>query len=177
MRPCRWVGCSRRSRLGRRGRCAGGYYATREFDQTIVRASLGCRSRYCPRASCSDGLPATLLARDPRARVRRAAAELLLRAAPQTAERRLLSRCQESDPHAVVAEACAGQARPDVAEVEPATLLIVGRAGDEPTPSAPFAVLWPDGSLRLGAADRRGAVYEPRAARGEVELLPYTGGE
>ena len=145
-----------------------------------ARASVreqALRGLLLARASCSDGLPATLLARDPRARVRRAAAELLLRAAPQTAERRLLSRCQESDPHAVLAEACAGQARPDVTEVEPATLLIVGRAGDEPTPSAPFAVLWPDGILRLGAADRRGAVYEPRAARGEVELLPYTGGE
>jgi hypothetical protein len=92
-------------------------------------------------------------------------------------ERRLLSRCEETDPHALVADACAAKARPDVAQVEPATLLIVAGSGAEPTPGAPFAVLWPDGSLRLGAADRRGAVHEPRAPEGPVELLPYAGGE
>jgi hypothetical protein len=129
------------------------------------------------RASCSDGAAAALLSRDPRARVRRAAAELLLRSSPGTAEQRLLARCQEGDPHALVADTCGLPARPDIAHTEPATVLIVPSSGDEPTPGAPFALLLPDGGLRLGVADRRGAVHEPRAPSGNVELLPFTGGD
>jgi HEAT repeat protein len=129
------------------------------------------------RASCGDGYPAALLAADPRARVRRAAAELLLRGGAQVAERRLLARCQETDTHAIVAETCAGAPRPDSNEVEPTTVLIVERSGAEPTAAAPFALLWADGGLRLGSADRRGGVHEPRAPKGVVELLPYAGGD
>ncbi len=128
-------------------------------------------------ARCSDGYPATLLGADPRARVRRAAAELLLQTSPQASELRLLSRCQESDTHAMVSEACAGAARPDATELEPTTVLIVPSAGAAPTPGAPFALLWADGGLRLGSADRRGGVYEARAPVGAVESLPYAGGD
>jgi len=147
----------------------------RDSRATVREQAL--RGLALARAGCSDGMPAQLLLRDPRARVRRAAAELLLRAAAQNSERRLLTRCQESDTHAVVAEACAGAARPDAAASEAATVLIVSSSGGEPTPAAPYALLWPDGSLRLGSADRRGAVHEPRAAQGAIELLPYAGGE
>jgi HEAT repeat protein len=146
-------------------------------DARAVVREQALRGLALARVGCSDGAPAQLLARDPRARVRRAAAELLLRAAPGAAERRLLSRCEEGDPHASVADACAAAPRPAVSKVEPTTVLIVASAGAEPTPAAPFGVLWADGSLRLGAADRRGAVHEPRAPQGKLELLPYAGGE
>lgn len=139
-------------------------------EQTLRGLSLS-------RARCSDGYPAQLLVSDPRARVRRAAAELLLRTSPQPSERRLLWRCQESDTHAVVAEACAAPARPDGSEIEPLTVLIVPSPGADATPFAPFALLLTDGSLRLGSADRRGGVHEARAPKGEPELLPYTGGD
>jgi len=129
------------------------------------------------KSGCGDGYPAKLLGSDPRASVRRAAAELLLRASPQAAERRLLLRCQENDAHAVVAEACAAAARPDSSELEATTVLIIPNAGAEPVPGAPFALLWADGSLRLGSADRRGAAHEPAAPKGAVELLPYAGGD
>jgi hypothetical protein len=129
------------------------------------------------KARCSDGYPIQLLASDTRARVRRAAAELLLRTAPQAAERRALWRCQENDTHAMVAEACAAAPRPDTTESEPATVLIVPTPNADAAPLAPFALLWADGGLRLGSADRRGGVYEARAAKGEPELLPYTGGD
>lgn len=129
------------------------------------------------RARCADGYVSTLLASDARANVRRAAAELLLLLGPEGAERRLLARCQDSDTHALVAEACAGPARPAVTELEPITVLIVQSGGGDPTPGAPFALLWTDGSLRLGSADRRGGVFEPRAPHGAVESLPYVGGD
>ncbi len=127
--------------------------------------------------SCADGFPAQLLTTDPRARVRRAAAELLLRASPGTAERRLLSRCEESDPVASVADACGSVARATQLPPEPITVLIVPSAGPEAVPGAAFALLWADGGLRVGSADRRGAVHEAKAPRGSVELLPYAGGD
>jgi hypothetical protein len=86
-------------------------------------------------------------------------------------------RCQEGDTHALVAETCAGAARPDQLEVEPSTVLIVPSTGGDPTPGAPFALLWPDGALRMGLADRRGGVHEARAPHGAVESLPYVGGD
>jgi HEAT repeat protein len=128
-------------------------------------------------ANCSDGYPALLLASDPRARVRRAAAELLLRASPEVSERRLLMRCQEGDTHATVAETCAGAPRADVPDVEATSVMVLQSTAAEPTPFTPFALLWADGGLRLGNADRRGVVHEPRAPKGSVELLPYAGGD
>ena len=128
-------------------------------------------------ASCENGYPATLLRSDPRANVRRAAAELLLQSSSQPAVRRLLARCQEGDTYALVAETCAGVPRPDTLEPEPSTLLIVPTAGGDPLPGAPFALLWADGALRLGSADRRGGVHEARTPHGAVESLPYAGGD
>ncbi len=146
-------------------------------DQRASVREQALRGLALAHARCADGLPATLLASDPRAGVRRAAAELLLQTGPQAAERQVLSRCQDSDTHATVSEACGGAARPDVVELEPTTVLIVPSAGADPTPGAPFALLWADGGLRLGSADRRGGVYEPRAPLGAVESLPYAGGD
>lgn len=147
----------------------------RDARATVREQAL--RGLALARAHCSEGAAAALLSHDPRARVRRAAAELLLRASPGPAEQRLLARCQEGDPHALVADTCGLPARPDTTQTEPVTVLIVPRSGDDPTPGAPFALLLSDGSLRLGVADRRGAVHEPRAASGDVELLPFTGGD
>jgi HEAT repeat protein len=126
---------------------------------------------------CADGKPAQLLATDGRARVRRAAAEVLKRGALGPAERRLLQRCEEGDPHAVVAQACGAAFVPPPTEVEPVTLLIVPSEGAEPAPRAAFSLLFADGALRLGSADRRGGVHESRAPKGSVELLPYAGGD
>jgi len=127
--------------------------------------------------SCEGGKPQQLLSRDPHARMRRAAAELLQRAAPGPAERRLLQRCEDNDTHAVVAETCASPARVAASESEPLTLLVVPSDGAEPTPGAAFSLLFADGGLRLGSADRRGGAHEPRAPQGAVELLPYAGGD
>lgn len=129
------------------------------------------------RARCADGDPERLLRNDSRANVRRAAAELLLQTGPQTGERRALARCEDNDTHAVVADACAGAARAEVRERQPSTVLIVPTDGGDPTPFAPFALLWADGALRLGSADRRGGVYEARAPEAPVESLPYMDGD
>ncbi len=126
---------------------------------------------------CANGRDIQLLARDPRARVRRAAAELLRSVAPNDARTRALRRCSEIDTSAVVAEACVGSPRGAELAVEPATILVVQPGRSEPTAGGPFALLLADGGLRLGATDRRGAVHEARTRRGELELLPHVGGD
>lgn len=145
-----------------------------------ARASVreqALRGLVLARASCNDGAPEKMLITDPRARVRRAAAEVLLRRGPEPSARRLLARCEESDAHALVADTCAGAPRPDISGIEPATVLIVPGEGADAMPGATFALLLSDGALRLGSADRRGGVHEPRAPQGKVQLQPYTGGD
>jgi hypothetical protein len=88
-----------------------------------------------------------------------------------------LQRCEETDPHAAVALSCGAPLSPRPVEVEPVTLLIVPSEGADPVPGASFSLLFADGALRLGTADRRGGVHEPRAPKGGVELLPYAGGD
>jgi hypothetical protein len=129
------------------------------------------------RLACPDPKPTLSALHDARARVRRAAAELLLIRKPDADERKLLDRCAESDPSANVAEICAGAPRAEAPEIAASTVLVVPNAGGSPTPGAPFGVLWADGGLRLGNADRRGAVHEPRAPQGPTELVPYPGGD
>jgi hypothetical protein len=127
--------------------------------------------------ACPDPKLTLLAFHDARARVRRAAAELLLSGKPGSDERKLLDRCAETDPSANVAEICGSPARPEPTEVSASTVLVVPSGGGSPTPGAPFGVLWADGALRLGNADRRGAVHEPRAPQGPTELVPYPGGD
>jgi HEAT repeat protein len=128
-------------------------------------------------AGCADGKVRELVLRDPRGRVRRAAAEALLRATPDTAERRTLASCEENDTQVLVAETCSKPARPDIPEVDAVTVLIVPAAGGQAAPGAAYALLLADGALRLGRADRRGGVHESRAPKGSVELLAYAGGD
>jgi cellulose synthase operon protein C len=167
--------------LGRLGRGdAAAIAALCGAPLTDARASVreqALRGLALSGGSCPDGKPAQLLAGDGRARVRRAAAEVLKRGELGARERRLLQRCEESDPHAVVALTCGSPLTPPPAEVESLTLLIVPSEGAEPVPGAAFSLLFSDGGLRLGSADRRGGVHEPRAPLGGVELLPYAGGD
>ena len=52
----------------------------------------------------------------------------------------------------------------------PLIVFVVPDGGDAPKARAPFALVLPDGTMRLGVADRRGAVFEGAALSGEVSL-------
>jgi len=51
------------------------------------------------------------------------------------------------------------------------TVQIIPVGSSKPVAEAPFAVNFSDGLVRVGIADRRGTVFEVKAARGEVSLL------
>jgi hypothetical protein len=48
---------------------------------------------------------------------------------------------------------------------------IVPDHADLPRPGAPYALLFADGLLRAGSADRRGAVFDPAAPEGPIKLV------
>ncbi len=89
---------------------------------------------------------------------------------PDAADRRALDRCLRDEPNGLVAEACESPEVSPAAGVEPVTVFVVPAGESQPVPRAPFALRLADGSVRLGISDRRGAVSEPAAPRGLVEL-------
>jgi hypothetical protein len=83
--------------------------------------------------------------------------------------RRALDRCALEDKHAAVARHCRA-GRPVVKDADDLMVFVVPHAGTQPVARASFALVRPDGALRLGVADRRGALFERRCPRGSVQL-------
>jgi hypothetical protein len=82
----------------------------------------------------------------------------------------VLARCAKSDPASSVAVACSMRPEPIVDETEPVLVYVIPVAEAEPVAGAPFALIRDDGLVRLGASDRRGAVFERAAPRGQIRL-------
>lgn len=92
---------------------------------------------------------------------------------PPLLAKRALERCAAEEPTYRVARACDTSPQPVPAPGSPTfplTVFVVPDGASGPVPRAPFALVLPDGTLRLGLSDRRGVVFEPMAPRGEVEL-------
>ena len=83
---------------------------------------------------------------------------------------RVLARCARTDPSSLVAEACEAPAHPIPADTDPIVVYAVPAGAAKPVAGAPFALVLADGLTRLGVADRRGAIFERSAPRGQVRL-------
>jgi len=121
-------------------------------------------------ARCETPSAAHVLGSDPVAGVRRAAARLLASGSLASTEKEALARCAAEDESNDVAAACAAGTAKASAERAPVLVFVVPTGGDEPAAGAPFALRFADGTERLGAADRRGAVEERLAPAGTLEL-------
>jgi HEAT repeat protein len=115
-----------------------------------------------------------LLAQDPSETVRFVAARLISRDAQQASKDdvRALARCVSDDKSGMVAVAC--RTRPGVAapaEPSPSLVFIVPDGRAAPLASAAYSLARADGLIRSGLADRRGAVFERAAPRGDLRLL------
>jgi HEAT repeat protein len=126
-------------------------------------------------ARCEADPTRDLLARDPSEAVRLAAADALGRAAARApdkagdADRRALTRCAGEERDASVATRCL---RPTELPVgtDDVAVYIVPDGRNAPLARAPFTLVRADGLLRLGLADRRGAIFETAAPRGLIRL-------
>jgi cellulose synthase operon protein C len=122
---------------------------------------------------CDPAVERRLLGRDRSEVVRAAAAFLLRRLPPDKAERRdeeALDQCRDEDPSGRVAEECAAPVVPLTALREGVTVYVVPEGRDRPVGGVPFALRRPDGLMRLGVTDRRGAVREVDTPRGTIRL-------
>jgi len=146
--------------------------------RSYVRANSLVGLRFAG-AWCEGSKVRHLLSRDRSWRVRLAAADLLrarLRAAPAGQDKaqvklagRALARCAAEDKDATVAAHCAA-GQPPPGKPKPVMIYVVPDGRTAPTPRTPFALVLGDGALRLGVADRRGALLEHAAPSGVLRL-------
>jgi HEAT repeat protein len=129
-------------------------------------------------ATCPAPVVLGLLSRDPSEAVRLAAADYLARtlvragASASEADKRALLRCASEDRNASVATRCAFPlaAPAKTSSPEDIAVYIVPDGRSAPEPRAPFTLVRADGLLRLGLADRRGAIFEMAAPPGLLRL-------
>lgn len=86
-------------------------------------------------------------------------------------DRRVLARCADDDPDSTVAVACGEEPAGRAATGTEPVLVYVAPDG-EPAPGVTFALVQGGGLVRRGSSDRRGAVFEAAAPRGELSLAP-----
>jgi len=123
---------------------------------------------------CADGeKERRLLEEDTRDIVREAAARAL-HAAPSTnraEDERTLLRCALRDGTESVAETCANGPPPAEMGTAPSTIFVVPPTQRTPAPNARYILAYANGLYRIGTTDRRGAIVDPIAPRGELRLV------
>jgi hypothetical protein len=141
----------------------------RSYVRANALTSLGLAGQ-----KCDAGLVQGLLQRDRSEAVRAAAADHIwmvfagTNPIPETF-RRLLARCASEDRSARVALQCT---RPSerVNGTEDVLVFVAPAWANEPQSRAPYAFVRGDGLIRMGMADRRGALFEFGAPKGVIRL-------
>jgi hypothetical protein len=139
----------------------------RSYVRANALVGLGVLGSRCDRGQAER----RLLTQDPSEVVRQAAARLL-RGSPRASKEdaQSLSRCLAEDKSGMVANACRASGEP-AERSSPVVVFVVPDGRSSPMPRAPYSLQRADGFIRSGIADRRGAVFEPAAPRGELRLL------
>lgn len=125
-------------------------------------------------ARCEDGTRERHALEDDSETVRAAAARAVSFIRDDE-DRRALSRCRDEERVTEVAHACEQALLAPFAPrggAAAVTVYVVADRDASPKPQTPYAVLLPDGLLRVGISDRRGAVTDPVAPDGSLMLLP-----
>ncbi len=90
-------------------------------------------------------------------------------------DRRALARCRDEERVSEIAERCDAMISAPFAPkggASSVTVYVVADRETPPKPLVPYALLLPDGLVRVGTSDRRGAVTDPVAPDGVLTLLP-----
>ena len=158
-------------RIGQRTRADVAAALCRVLDdrRPAVRSS-GLLSLRHAGARCADSRERRLVVDDPAASVRRAAAMLLRDVQTSPEDERALRRCATEESDGATAVACSAPRQSTRAGDGRALVFVVPVGEAAATARAPFALVRPDGLVRHGVADRRGAVYETDLPDGALEL-------
>lgn len=153
---------------GTKARLCGALVDSRAYVRSAALTGLRLMGARCE----ADGLrERSLLSQDSSPVVRAAAADLVGAVPSGEAEkdRRARSQCHAEDPFGAVAVRC-GTLRSKTEKRDAVTVLVVPAGKREAEPAAPFAIELPDGTLRHGIADQRGAVFLRDTPRGVLTL-------
>ena len=118
---------------------------------------------------CESGAPErAALTSDPDEAVRAAAARAVSRlATPEDVT--ALARCADNDPSWTVGSYCRAP-RQSAGITHEVLVYVVSDGATGPRPESAYCLILPDATLRLGNADRRGAVFDPAVPQGDVAL-------
>ena len=123
-------------------------------------------------ARCGDGSgERRALNDDPSEAVRSAVALAIARTPRGDADARALARCAAEDRAGAVAARCRASVSAPQGHPRAVTVYVVPDVASTPQAGASYVLVFGDGELRAGAADRRGAVFDPLAPDGELTLL------
>jgi HEAT repeat protein len=123
---------------------------------------------------CLDHRERRLLSSDRASRVRLAAARLLRDVGSSAEDQKRLRRCASEEVTGAVAAECLRAPSAVPSGARELLVFIVPVAEAAPVGGAPFALVRPDGLVRHGTSDRRGAVAEAFVPDGLVELAVPT---
>jgi HEAT repeat protein len=142
-----------------------------EDPRTYVRANALASLSLLER-SCDRGLLGRMLERDQSNHVRERLAALhwAAAAAGDREASLMLERCAEEDTSGRAAIACRTPSPSPSGKTFRVTVFVMTATASEPVARAPFALVCSDRLVRLGLADRRGAVFEPAAPAGPLRL-------
>ncbi len=138
----------------------------RAWVRANALAGLALADARCPGGSAERAA----LIEDSSEQVRAAAALAVARQAT-AADLRARDRCAHEDVSGTVAFRCKSAFTAPSSVANAVLVYIVPDRADAPRPGAPYALLLADGLLRAGSADRRGAVFDPAAPEGLVQLV------
>jgi HEAT repeat protein len=138
----------------------------RAWVRANALAGLALADARCPEGSAERAA----LTEDSSEEVRAAAALAVARRAT-AADLRALDRCAHEDVSGAVAVRCKSAPLAPSSIANAVLVYIVPDHADAPRPGAPYALLLADGLIRAGSADRRGAVFDPAAPEGSLQLV------
>jgi HEAT repeat protein len=123
-------------------------------------------------ARCGDGAAERAALAADRSEDVRAAAALAVRSGGDD-DRRALERCRREELSGRIAALCRSATAPQSrgrGGTRRTLVYVVPEGAEAPRPGAPYALVYPDGMVRMGLADRRGALVDPAAPDGDLRL-------
>lgn len=159
-------------RLGKKDVAARALCPVLDDPRAYVRADA-LAGLALAQARCGDGAKERKAVTEDANELVRSAAARALHATRTPADARTLDQCAAQDRSGAVAALCRGGPAARAAKSQAVTVFVVPDGSQGPRAFAPAAILYADGMVRLARTDARGAITDPAAPDGDVQLVPF----